>query len=71
MNLSGTPKPEDTMAPANVDDEARQPGLKQLRKDGTEEGLDRPMSSHHAEAADAERRLGMMEGASWGGGHNE
>ena len=31
----------------------------------------RPVSPHNSEALNEERRIGMMEGASWGGGYNE
>ena len=31
----------------------------------------RPISPHASEAVSEERRIGMMEGASWGGGYNE
>jgi hypothetical protein len=70
-NQSGIEQGGQIMAQSNVDDEVRQDGLKQSRPDGPEDELDRSMSPHHGEAADAERRLGMMEGASWGGGYNE
>lgn len=40
-------------------------------KNESDEESGRALSPHHGEAVNSERRLGMMEGASWGGGYNE